>query len=88
MEQTAVSWLENELSKYDIHAPISLSNWDTLKQLVEQAKAIERQKMIDAMMYTFHQQNTLPYGMEYIVKRDEMIENCIKYYNETYGTHK
>jgi hypothetical protein len=88
MAQTAVSWLENELSKYDIHAPISLSNWDTLKQLLEQAKAMERQKMIDAMMYTFHQQNTLPYGMEYIVKRDEMIENCIKYYNETYGTHE
>jgi len=59
-----------------------------IKEVFEQAKAIERQKMIDAMMYTFHQQNTLPYGMEYIVKRDEMIENCIKYYNETYGTHE
>jgi hypothetical protein len=47
MTQTAVSWLENELSKYDIHAPISLSNWDALKQLVAQAKQKEQQQMIE-----------------------------------------
>ena len=47
MAQTAGSWLENELSKYDIHKPISLSNWDTLKQLVSQAKVIEKEKMIE-----------------------------------------
>jgi len=79
MAQTAVEFLKDKLSQ--------VLDWDLL-ELFEQAKAMERQKMIDAMMYTFHQQNTLPYGMEYILKRDEMIENCIKYYNETYGTHE
>lgn len=78
-QETAVQFLEDKLSQ--------VLDWDLL-ELFEQAKAIERQKMIDAMMHTFHQQNTLPYGMEYIVKRDEMIENCINYYNETYGTHE
>jgi hypothetical protein len=48
MKQTAVSWLENELSKYDIHKPISLSNWDTLKQLLEKAKQIEKENTIMA----------------------------------------
>jgi len=28
-----VDWLADELSKYDIHNPISLSNWNILKQL-------------------------------------------------------
>ena len=76
---TAVEWLQE---KYNSRQVYEESIFD---EEFEKAKAIERQKMIDAMMYTFHQQNTLPYGMEYIVKRDEMIENCIKYYNETYG---
>jgi hypothetical protein len=79
MEHTAVDYFKDELIKEGFFIPGGI---------YAQAKAIERQKMIDAMMYTFYQQNTLPYGMEYIVKRDEMIENCIKYYNETYGTHE
>jgi hypothetical protein len=33
VKQTAVDWLADELSKYDIHNPISLSNWNILKQL-------------------------------------------------------
>jgi hypothetical protein len=51
MAQTAVSWLENELSKYDIHKPISLSNWDTLRQLLNQAKQKEKEQIIEAVMY-------------------------------------
>jgi hypothetical protein len=85
MERTAVDWL---FTKLDNMLELYPSEWEKVSKAVEQANAIERQKTIDAMMYTFHQQNTLPYGMEYILKRDEMIENCIKYYNETYGTHE
>jgi len=83
MAQTAVNWLLEF-----IEPSLTSEQKHFFSKVMQQAKAIERQKMIDAMMYTFHQQNTLPYGMEYIVKRDEMIENCIKYYNETYGTHE
>ena len=50
-QQTAVDWLENELSKYDIHKPISLSNWDTLRQLLNQAKQKEKEQIIEAVMY-------------------------------------
>jgi len=83
MAQTAVNWLLEF-----IEPSLTSEQKHFFSKVMQQAKAIERQKMIDAMMYTFHQQNTLPYGMEYILKRDEMIENCIKYYNETYGTHE
>ena len=41
---TAVEWLADELSKYDIHNPISLSNWNILNQLVEQAKEMEKEQ--------------------------------------------
>ncbi|WP_276979969.1 hypothetical protein [Flavobacterium filum] len=47
MEQTAVEWLGNELSKYEIHNPISLSNWKILKQLLNQAKQMEKEQMIE-----------------------------------------
>jgi hypothetical protein len=42
VKQTAVDWLADELSKYDIHNPIFLSNWNILKQLIEQAKEMEK----------------------------------------------
>lgn len=48
MKQTAVEWLGNELSKYEIHNPISLSNWEILKQLLNQAKQIEMQQIEEA----------------------------------------
>lgn len=80
---TAVDWFVQQLEEYG-----SDDFKIIFKKQFEQAKAIERQKMIDAMMYTFNQQNTLPYGMEYIVKRDEMLENCVKYYKETYNNSK
>lgn len=47
MKQTAVEWLGNELSKYEIHNPISLSNWEILKQLLNQAKQMEKEQMIE-----------------------------------------
>jgi hypothetical protein len=43
-KQTAIDWLADELSKYDIHNPISLSNWNILKQLIQQAKEMEKEQ--------------------------------------------
>lgn len=44
MKQTAVEWLVNELEKFDIHQPIKMSDWNTLKELSEQAKEMEQQQ--------------------------------------------
>ena len=59
-----------------------------IKEVFEEAKAMEKEQMISAMIYTFNQQNTLPYGMEYLSNLDEMINHCENYLKETYGTHK
>jgi hypothetical protein len=56
-----------------------------IKEVFEEAKAMEKEQMISAMIYTFNQQNTLPYGMEYLLNRDGMLEDCENYYKETYG---
>ena len=42
-QQTAVEWLYNELSKYVIHKPIGLAEWEILKELTEQAKAMDKE---------------------------------------------
>jgi hypothetical protein len=73
MTQTAVSWLENELSKYDIHKPISLSNWDTLRQLLNQAKAMEKEQIMKAIEVGYNQY----FNQQY--------DSTEQYYNETYG---
>ncbi len=38
-KQTSIEWLYNELSKYVIHKPTGLAEWEVLKELTQQAKA-------------------------------------------------
>jgi hypothetical protein len=79
MAQTAVEWLQE---KYNSRQVYEESIFD---EEFEKAKAMEKEQMISAMIYTFNQQNTLPYGMEYLQKRDGMLEDCENYYKEKYG---
>jgi cell division protein YceG involved in septum cleavage len=73
-QKTAVEWLEY-LYKEGILIPKSF----------EIAKQKEKDQIIDAKMHTFDQNNTLPYGTEYLLKRYEMLEDSFNYYNETYA---
>jgi hypothetical protein len=77
MAQTAVDWFFDNLKNHEIQAEHF--------ELYQQAKEMEKAQMITAMIYTFNQQNTLPYGMDYLHKRDEMQDDCENYYNETYN---
>jgi hypothetical protein len=77
-QQTAVSWLIEQI-KEDYPQIV----W-AYKEECEKAKYMEYENMIDAMIYTFNQQNTMPWGMEYLLKRQEMVNDCVNYYNETY----
>jgi hypothetical protein len=77
---TAVDWFVQQLEEYG-----SDDFKIIFKKQFEQAKAMEKEQMISAMIYTFNQQNTLPYGMEYLLNRDGMLEDCENYYKETYG---
>jgi hypothetical protein len=77
MAQTAVESIIVDLDN-ECKARGMFVNWDMYL-------AMEKEQMISAMIYTFNQQNTLPYGMEYLQKRDGMLEDCENYYKETYG---
>jgi hypothetical protein len=80
MAQTAVEWLQESLLNTLTH-----QQQMQVEGLFQQAKEMEKEQMISAMIYTFNQQNTLPYGMEYLLNRDGMLEDCENYYKETYG---
>jgi len=68
-KQTAVSWLSKELESYGDPQFCEIE-WKQLDSLIEQAKEMEKQQIIDA--YKF--------GLS-----DEYVIGSENYYNETYG---
>lgn len=78
MKQTAIQWLVYELSKYVIHRPIGLAEWEILKELAELAKEMERQQHGD----------TWDEAIETHERRGHVIARSYcdfdDYYNETY----
>lgn len=74
-QQTAVDFL---VKKFHDYGTLYYSD-------IAEAKAMEKAQIKNAMMHTFAQQNTLPYGMEYLLERDGMLEDCENYYDETYN---
>ncbi len=66
MKQTAVEWLIN---KFDIILPLDF-NWDKLEKVFEQAKAMEKEQIVNAY-------DTGEYDCGY-------NGNGKQYYNETY----
>lgn len=74
MAQTAVDFL---VKKFHDYGTLYYSD-------ITEAKAMEKEQIKNAMIYIFNQENTLPYGMEYLLKRDGMLEDCENYYNKTY----
>jgi hypothetical protein len=74
MTQTAVDWLVNELPQVDWSDPY----W---KLKLEQAKAMEKQQMIDSTVQ-FLIKHLGVHSEQSILKAVELLE---QYYNETYG---
>jgi hypothetical protein len=67
MKQTAVEWLVEQLNeKIDF---IPLDKWDMIRDIIQQAKAMQKQQIMDACNA----------GLSGIPRSSE------KYYNETYG---
>lgn len=80
MKQTAVEWLYNELSKYIIHKPTCMAEWEVLKELTQQAKAMEKEHLEDCWI-TAHQAGR--FEGKGIAEED--WQTFFQYYNETYG---
>jgi predicted kinase len=68
--QTAVEWLVNELNqKIDF---IPMDKWDIIRDIVQQALAMEKEQIIDAYYYD--------------PNCGKIKDDGEQYYNETYGS--
>lgn len=56
-----------------------------MDEVYEQAKEMHKQESIAAQMDMFHHLNNLPFGMQYLDKRESAEQFSEQYYNETFG---
>jgi hypothetical protein len=86
-KQTAIEWLEEQLKKGVDLSPLDkkIAMWITLKtKLFNQAKAMEKEQVINSRLSVFEDLNKMPYGMEYLGNLRDALEDSEKYYKETY----
>ncbi len=73
-KQTAVEWLVRKIND-ELIGEIPMHRWDEIREIVQQAKEMEKEQIIDAYNESFR-------------LRDKPYSTAIKYYNETYGGNK
>jgi len=77
IKQTATEWLVNELNqKIDF---IPMDKWDMIRNIVQKAKAMEKEQIIDSFGVGCQVESTRLIGYH------KMAE---QYYKQTYGGHK
>jgi hypothetical protein len=74
-KQTAIEWLEDQIECFGNKHELQMS-WATLDELLEQAKEMEKEQIIDA------------HDCGYIDGANKKNETAEQYYNETYGGNK
>jgi hypothetical protein len=78
MKQTAVEWLVEQLNeKIDF---IPLDKWDMIRDIIQQAKAMEKDQIIKACDAGFD--DGWEHGSGFI--EDMKYQSAEQYYNETY----
>ena len=84
-KQTAVEWILDKLAPY-IHYPYAHSAGYDVEELIEQAKAMEKEQIIDARVSGFASSAEGWNGEIPCMKWSEMVREtkCEEYYNETY----
>jgi predicted GTPase len=80
-KQSSIEWLVEQIKK-DIN--LRLRGFDIDKAL-EQAEAMRKDEIKNAQMDMFNHLNNLPYGLEYLEKRQSAEDFSQQYYNETFG---
>ena len=75
-KETAVEWLNKKLEEYGDPDNCELS-WDKLDNIINQAKEMEKEQMIDAYAKCY-----TPFSFNRIGELDKDFE---QYYKETYG---
>ena len=72
-KQTAVEWLVETINNKIDYIPIKY--WDSIRDIVQQAKEMEKEQIIDAHLT----------GLIYPLTM-EATKQATEYYNETYGS--
>jgi hypothetical protein len=85
-KQTALNWILDKLAPY-IYYPYAHSSGYDVEELIEQAKAMEKEQIIDARVSGFASSAEGWNGEIPCMKWSEMVREtkCEEYYNETYG---
>ena len=90
-KQSSVEWLINQLQKSkDWHRVLNeISQMSSARvDIIKQAEAMRKDEIKNAQMDMFIHLNNLPYGLEYLEKRQSAEDFSQQYYNETYGGNK
>ena len=77
----SIEWLFCELINQEYKNPHDTE----LINIIEQAKEMHKQESIAAQMDMFHHLNNLPFGMQYLDKRESAEQFAEQYYKETFG---
>lgn len=88
-KQTAVEWLKDQLEHFGNKHELTVS-WTTVDELIEQAKAMHKQEMIEFAQEVFrHRYNQVHQSLSNI--SDDIYKETFggkdeqQYYNETYN---
>ncbi len=79
MKQSSIEWLVEQVNSDCLNSTF------IRPELIEQAKEMHKQESIAAQMDMFHHLNNLPFGMQYLDKRESAEQFAEQYYNETFG---
>ena len=81
-KQTAVEWLFAHLLPF---LPFSdAKEREHFRKCLEEAKAMEREQILNSRLSLFIDLNKMPYGMEYFGHLENALEDAEQYYKETY----
>ena len=89
--QSSVDWLISQLQKSkDWNRVLNeISQMSSARvDIIEQAKEMRKDEIKNAQMDMFIHLNNLPYGLEYLEKRQSAEDFSQQYYNETFGDNK
>lgn len=78
-QQTAVEWLQEQLEYFGNKHELQMS-WTTLDELFDQAKEMEKEKMIDAIIFSEREH----YIMGECWPTQTVVDKAERYYNETF----
>lgn len=73
-KQSSVEWLQ----AIELERDLTLADWN-------KAKAMHKEEMICSQIDMFIHLNNLPYGVQYLEKRQSAEDYSKQYYNETFA---